>query len=292
MRVSLTIALVLLGSAGCSEPDTTPGDARPGTGSIEVRHVADVEWEMLNPARGDASPRAGTLWGDRKGTVPTGFLAQFVDGFSSPPHAHNVTYRAVVIFGNVHNDDPAAETMWMPPGSFWTQPQGAVHITSASGTTNVALVEIDHGPYLVIPPEEAFETDERPVNVDISNLVWVDPSGGAPSAGEPQVAYLWGRLDDGESNGTFLKLPAGFVGAVRSRGSVLRAVVIAGTPRHAEGGVDALEPGSYFGSQGAADHRIESAADEATVLYVRTNGPYEVVRATNTGGGGQGAGEE
>ena len=91
--------------------------------SHEVVLTSDVEWEQLNPARGDKSPQAGTLWGDRKGTVPTGFLARFVDGFSSPPHIHNVTYRAVVISGSIHNDDPDAAEMWMPVGSFWTQPK-------------------------------------------------------------------------------------------------------------------------------------------------------------------------
>ncbi|MGB1038277.1 MAG: DUF4437 domain-containing protein, partial [Bacteroidia bacterium] len=60
---------------------------------------SEIVWEKLNPARGDQSPQAGTIWGDRKGTEATGFLAKFVDGFSSPPHIHNVTYRAVVIKG-------------------------------------------------------------------------------------------------------------------------------------------------------------------------------------------------
>ncbi|MEO0474122.1 MAG: DUF4437 domain-containing protein, partial [Bacteroidota bacterium] len=88
--------------------------------NIEVRQSSAIEWEKLNPARGDQSPQAGTIWGDRKGEVATGFLAKFVDGFSSPPHIHNVTYRALVLKGLVHNDDEAAEKMWMPTGSFWT----------------------------------------------------------------------------------------------------------------------------------------------------------------------------
>jgi len=58
--------------------------------------VSEVKWEPLNLARGDNTPQAGTLWGDRKGTAPTGFIAKFVDGFSSPPHIHNTTFRAVV----------------------------------------------------------------------------------------------------------------------------------------------------------------------------------------------------
>jgi hypothetical protein len=121
---------------------------------------SEIVFEKLNPARGDQSPQAGTIWGDRNETEATGFLAKFVDGFSSPPHIHNVTYRAVVIKGMVHNDDPKAENMWMPAGSFWTQPVGASHITSAQGAENIALVEIDKGPYLVKPIDEAFDKGE------------------------------------------------------------------------------------------------------------------------------------
>ena len=36
----------------------------------------------------------------------------------------------------------------MPAGSFWTQPAGEVHITSARGQETIAYVEIDEGPYL------------------------------------------------------------------------------------------------------------------------------------------------
>lgn len=109
---------------------------------------SEVKWEKLNPARGDQSPLAGTIWGDRNGIEATGFLVKFADGFSSPPHIHNITYRAVVISGAIHNDDPQAEKMWMKPGSFWTQPLGESHSTASKGES-MALVEIDNGPYLV-----------------------------------------------------------------------------------------------------------------------------------------------
>lgn len=119
---------------------------------------------------------AGTLWGDRNGNEPTGYLLKPKDGFSSPPHIHNVSYRAVVISGLLHNDDPDAESMWMPKGSFWTQPKGQVHITGAKGEAPLAYVEIEEGPYLVFPAKDAFQSQESPVNVDKSNLVWLDAS--------------------------------------------------------------------------------------------------------------------
>ena len=238
---------------------------------------SDIEWEQLNPARGDASPQAGTIWGDRNGIVPTGFLAKFVDGFSSPPHIHNVTYRAVVIAGSIHNDDPEAAEMWMPAGSFWTQPKGQVHITSAKGTTNIALVEIDHGPYRVLPIEMAFDKGERPINVDPSNLVWVDPPGLEGSAIGPKIAYLWGKLQAGHSRGCFIKLPAGFNGEIRSQGSTFRAVVISGEPRYHRSEITQLDPGSYFSSQGATVHRISSKPGKESILYIRTNDAYQIV---------------
>ncbi len=208
-------------------------------------------------------------------TVPTGFLAKFVDGFSSPPHIHNVTYRAVVIRGLIHNDDPDAADMWMPAGSFWTQPKGEVHITSANSTNNVALVEIDQGPYLVRPPSEAFDSGERPINVDPSNIVWVNPQNLRPStAGGVKLAYLWGSLEDGHSSGTFVKLPADTTARLHSQGSPFRAVVIKGRVQYRGSDDKTLEPGSYFGSQGSARHPV--TALEECVLYIHADGEYEL----------------
>ena len=130
----------------------------------------DVDWSPLNPARGDKSPQAANLWGDRTEDGATGFLVKFVDGFSSPPHIHNVTYRGVVIAGEVHNDDPDAANMWMPNGSFWTQPAGEVHITAVGPTGGTAFLEIQSGPYLVRPSIEAFDNGERPINMEARNL--------------------------------------------------------------------------------------------------------------------------
>ena len=239
---------------------------------------SEISWEKLNPARGDQSPQAGTLWGDRKGSVPTGFLAKFVNGFSSPPHIHNVTYRAVVIKGLVHNDDPNAENMWMKPGSFWTQPVGESHITSAKGKENIALVEIDQGPYLVKPRSEAFDNGERPINIDVSNIIWldhekttwVDPN----SKGE--ICFL---LNNKEMNSLFVKLPEGYSGEIETEGTTLHSVVIKGEinylmPQNKES--KTLDVGSYFGSTEQALHTIRNNSGMETVLYIRTNGKIKV----------------
>ena len=281
MRMLLSITLASIMTSACanlqiaSDNTATEQAAEP---TSKVVLISEVEWEQLNPARGDKSPQAGTLWGDRKGTVPTGFLARFVDDFSSPPHIHNTTYRAVVISGTIHNDDPDAADMWMTAGSFWTQPKGEVHITAARGNTNVALVEIDKGPYLVRPAAEAFDSGERPVNLDASNIVWVDPPGIPPSVNGPKLAYLWGNLSDGQSNGTFIKLPAGFSGKIHSKGSIFHAVVIKGQPQYLGADGKILDPGSYIGSKGETMHQISSTAGEETTLYVRTNGKYVVIQ--------------
>jgi len=279
IRALLTIALVYIVIAGYTSLQAASDDitAHPTAESAyKVVSASEVNWEQLNPARGDKSPQAGTLWGDRNGTMPTGFLAKFVDGFSSPPHIHNTTYRAVVISGRIHNDDPDAADMWMPSGSFWTQPKGEVHITAAKGDINVALVEIDRGPYLVLPPEEAFDSGERPINVDASNVVWTDPPGMPASANGPKLAYLWGNLQGVQSNGTFVKFPAGFTGKIHSSGSTFRAVVIKGQLRYLGVNAKTLEPGSYFSSEGEWEHQISSNAGVESIIYVRTKGKYEL----------------
>lgn len=83
----------------------------------------------------------------------------------------------------------------------------------------------------MLPTTAAFDSEERPVNSDASNIVWVDPTGISASANGPKLGYLWGNLNDGRSNGTFVKLPAGFSRKIHSQGSVFRAVVIKGQPR-------------------------------------------------------------
>lgn len=267
-RIS-TLAMIL--AAGC-------GSAFAAS-QTEIVPASEVNWTPLNPARGDASPKAATLWGDRAGRGATGFLVRFKKGFSSPPHIHNVTYRGVVIRGLVHNDDPNAAEMWMPTGSFWTQPAGEVHITSAKATYNVAYIEIGDGPYLVRPPKQAFDNGERPVNVDPSNLVWVDLLGSSTSISGARVSYLWGQPSAGKLNGTMVELPKGFKGALHIDGSSLRAMVIKGqTALKADGikDVKTLEPGSYFGTEGKAKHTISCSAASVCSLYFRTVGTYTI----------------
>ncbi|MEM7715772.1 MAG: DUF4437 domain-containing protein [Cyanobacteria bacterium P01_A01_bin.68] len=244
--------------------------------------MSEVEWGPLNPARGDNSPKAGTLWGNRTSSGPSGFLVEFVDGFSSPPHIHNVTYRGMAISGTIHNDDPNAEKMWLPKGSFWTQPAGGVHITAAKGSNNLAYIEIEDGPYLVLPTEKAFSNDEKPINVDVSNIVWVNQPGTSTSGNGAKVAFLWGKPQENQLNGTLIKLPPEFTGKIRSHGSTFGAVVIQGQPQYQVPGeteAKALVPGSYFRSKGESVHQVSSKAGEESIIYVRTDGKFEVIPA-------------
>ena len=249
--------------------------------------ASEVQWTPLNPARGDKSPQAATLWGDRKGTAATGFLVKFVDGFSSPPHIHNVTYRGVVIGGRVHNDDPDAKPMWMPPGSFWTQPAGEPHITSARGAS-ITYIEIDKGPYLVRPIEEAFDNGEKPVNVAPSNFVWLDAANtkwidepvGTATNKKPEIAFLWGSPNESKVNGTLVKLPRGFVGRIRSNDSGIRAVVVQGRPKYHVRGESAgkvMSPGSYFSSEGVVSHQVSCDGPENCTIYVRSEGKLRII---------------
>ena len=253
------------GSAPTQHPPATEETASPTTLAIE-----DVTWEQLNPARGDASPAAATLFGDRQGTVATGFLARFVDGFSSPPHIHNVSYRAVVIQGLVHNDDPAAAPMWMPRGSFWTQPRGEAHITSASGGVTIAYVEIDEGPYLVRPTSEASPSGEYPVNVHADNLVWVDAAG-------LRVAHVWGDPNGASPHGIMVRVPAGETLLLQPREARVRGVVIDGIARPvptAEEDETRLAPGSYLEASQPA--RVACADEARCTVYLRAEGALDL----------------
>jgi quercetin dioxygenase-like cupin family protein len=288
MRIVLIIAFAILATACANSQATSNVDQANTTteSAVELVPASEVQWGALNPARGDQSPRAGTLWGDRTAEGASGFLVKFVDGFSSPPHIHNVTYRGVVISGLIHNDDPKAEQMWLPAGSFWTQPAGEAHITAADGDNNMAYIEINSGPYLVKPTEEAFDNGERPVNVDQSNLVWLDAADitwihqDKRDTDGPKTAFLWGKPEAGQLSGSLLKLPAAYSGTIHSSGTILRAVVIQGELAHGES-AKALAAGSYFGSEGTAVHQIASSPDQETIVYIRTDGKIEL-DPTNT----------
>lgn len=284
-KLKTTILLIAFGSVlnACQNTKETPTTNKTQDVEIEATKaivlLSEVDWEKLNPARGDQSPQAGTLWGDRKSTVATGFLAKFVDGFSSPPHIHNVSYRAIVIKGHIHNDDDDAKDMWMPPGSFWTQPAGEAHITAAKGDVNIAYVEIDNGPYLVKPINQAFDNGERPINIDKSNIVWLDASNTSwiNESTNAEVSFIYGNPKEGHLYRNLIKLPAGFTGKIITKGSSFRAVVIEGLPNYKVNKTETktIEPGSYFSSEGGASvHEVTSKEDQESIIYIRTNGKY------------------
>lgn len=235
----------------------------------------DIEWGLLNPLRGDASPIAADLWGDRTKNMATGMLVKFKKGFSSPPHIHNITYRGIVIEGLMHNDDPNAKRMWLPTGSFWTQPADESHITAANSQNNLIYLEIDNGPYHVLPAKKAFDNGERPINVDERNLVWLDTKDVKwLEKGRVQLAYLWGSPRS--TNGSFVKLPAGFKGTIENANG-LKAVVIRGKAIHQwsnEKPKTLLSPGSFFSSKAEGQHKINVEVD--TLLYINSNANYTI----------------
>lgn len=292
----LSTMSVLVLAAGCSTTAMTrenSGSSKPcpicglhhehgARAETDVLRAEDVDWTPLNPARGNKSPQAANLWGDRAETGATGFLVKFVDGFSSPPHIHNVTYRGVVLGGEVHNDDPAAATMWMPRGSFWTQPAGEVHITSARGSTNVAYIEIDSGPYLVHPPEEAFDQGERPVNVHDSNMVWIRDSNLVWIKQDlgVEIAYLWGSPDNGRPYGLMVKVPTDFEGTIRHERGQFCAIVVDGAISHPDEQAEQatrLEAGSYLGTASESAGGTSFTSSSGAVLYVRAQSALELV---------------
>lgn len=247
--------------------------------------ASEVEWTHLNPKRGDLAPKAGTLWGNRNGNEPTGFLLKPNDGFKSPPHIHNVSYRGIVINGLFHNDDPSAADLWMSQCSFWTQPKGEIHITAAEGSNSLAYVEIEEGPYLVNSEEEHFDSGERPINIEKSNIVWMATEDlnwkrDLKFTNDSRIAFLWGKPISGELNGTFLSLPPQFEGKLVTQDSEFRAVVIKGNLQYNEPSkeiVTNLTPGSLFSSEKKSYHTLSNTSDDDVVVYVRSYGLYQIV---------------
>lgn len=239
----------------------------------------DVQWGYLNPLRGNKSPDAAELWGDRTKNVPTGMLVRFKKGFSSPPHIHNITYRGIVIKGMMHNDDPSAPSMWMPTGSFWTQPAGDNHITAANGQENLIYLEIESGPYLVKPSTEHFDNGEVALNLHESNLVWLNESALRNiNVDDVQVTSLWTSPNNDNLAGSMVELPVAFKGTIKVNANEFRAVVIKGNVNYQSSEtklLTQLPAASYFSSIGEFQHNISSIKEKATI-YIRTNGEYKI----------------
>lgn len=245
------------------------------TNKIGLR--SELEFIPLNPDRGDKAPQAGAIYGNIRENVATGYIGKFKDGFSSPPHIHNITYRAIVMNGEMHNDDENAPVMWMPTGSIWTQPKGQPHITSAQGDNAMAYIEIDSGPYLVNPVSESFESEESPINISASNVVYLgkDESELIGEKSNAQIAYTW-KKKNGE-NGYLLKLPAGFNGEILSDGTVFYGIIINGRVAYLMPNSEKpteLDQGSHFKSQEKAVHNIST--NEESIIYIRTNDKFIV----------------
>ncbi|WP_421863410.1 DUF4437 domain-containing protein [Marinobacter adhaerens] len=245
---------------------------------VKVMSADEVQWGYLNPLRGVLSPGAADLWGDRTTDSATGMLVRFKKGFESPPHIHNITYRGVVIDGMMHNDDPTAAKMWMPPGSFWTQPAGEDHTTAADGETNLIYLEIDSGPYLVKPSDEQFDNGERPLNLHADNVVWLENSDlHTINADNVEITHVWGST--AEMGGSMIKLGAGFEGELKTDASEFRAVVVGGEVSYNADDLDEpkfLKAGSYIESTGVYTHQLENQSDHEVTLYIRTNSRFSV----------------
>ena len=247
--------------------------------NLKVVSADDITWGYLNPLRGELSPGAANLWGDRTKDTATGMLVRFKKGFESPPHIHNITYRGVVINGLMHNDDPNAERMWLPSGSFWTQPAGEEHVTAANGEVNLIYLEIDSGPYLVQPSAEKFDNGERPLNLHRDNIVWLNNHDLHDiKAKGVKSSFLW----DSNSTiwGSMVKLPVGFNGSISTQASEFRMVVISGdinyraNPKNA---LNNLAAGSYIESTGQFSHNITNPTDREVIIYIRTSSKYQVM---------------
>ena len=143
----------------------------------------------------------------------------------------------------------------------------------------MAFLDIQEGPYLVKPTSEAFDNGERPINVDKTNLVWLNANNiqWVDKKSNVQTAFLWGNHQENQLRATLLKIPAGFKGSIKNLSKNFRAVVISGKITHQffkKGDKNVLESGSYFSAKENTTTKITT--DTETVIYIRSNGGFKV----------------
>ncbi len=275
------VGLSLLAGCGAVGPganDEMRSGLTPEDVGLEIIAPNEVGYIPLNPARGDAAPQAGVLWGDIRSDTASGTLLRFADGFSSPPHIHNITYRAVVIEGQLHNAAPDAAMNWMGAGSFWIQGAGEDHITAAKpGSSALAFLEIETGPYLVEPSSEAFRPPDASINLKSSDIEWssiADEKWITPNSAGTAVEFadLWGDASPEASRGRFIRLADDASVQLSFAASDLRAVIVKGTIEQQVPGVSnpaSIGPGGFFRTNAAIDNLVTCQTEEC-VLYLRT----------------------
>ncbi len=122
-----------------------------------------------------------------------------------------------------------------------------------------------------------FDNGERPINVDASNMVWLNSKTAnwiAPES-NAELGFLW---EDSDSKGLFVKLPKTFNGTIEADGTVLHSVVIQGLLKYTlpqDQETKTLDVGSYFGATSEAIHTM-SSVDHEVILYIRTNGSIKI----------------
>lgn len=129
----------------------------------------------------------------------------------------------------------------------------------------MVYVEIDEGPYLVRPVDQAFDNGERPLNLGESEIQWdsAESVGWSRAPSGLKVAQLWetdggsGRLVRFEQLGQF----------ELSSASPFGIVVVTG--RATVGAV--VEAGGFIGAT-----RAQIRVDASTTLYLRASARVEL----------------
>jgi len=152
VSLALAIFVTLWGSRQVASQSVEP--------TFEVVLMSQVDWNPLNPARGDQSPRAGNLWGDRTESGASGFLVKFEDGtlvklpagFTGKIHNQNSTFHAVVIQGRSQYQVPGeTEEKTLEPGSYFGSEAESVHQVSCEAEEECIIYVRTEGKYDVIP---------------------------------------------------------------------------------------------------------------------------------------------
>ena len=233
---------------------------------------------------------AGTLWGGRDRSGPTGFLLRPADGFESPPHIHNVAYRG--------GGDPRPPPQ-RRPGRRVDVDAGGVVLDAAGGRGAHHSRERRATPWPTSRSTRgrsassrsrrrsttARETGQRRRVEPRLAGTHRPPAGSSPakasaSAHGLELAFLWGdprqdRSAERDPHPASGRGPA----ELRSRGPILHAVVVQGRPEHRVAGEtdgESLEPGSYVRSKGETVHQLFCEKEQRCILYVRTKGRFDV----------------
>ena len=262
---SLAIAMLLISCrtgdylSHASEPAVTGSSVTTSSSRGTTLRASDRVFEQIAPFVKMAPSHGDRARGEH------GTFAIMAAGQSSPPHTHSSAYQAVVVSGTIVNPFGAeTDSAKLGPGSAWSVPAGASHVTACVGDVPCEFYFHSKGSFDFSPLKT--QRGARPAAARAlphTTLKWDDVSSFS------KMSTVFGDRDH-SAHGTIGIFKAKTAAPSHTHSNPYRGVVLRGTMNNPfEGDKDPpqLSPGSSWFVPAGVPHRTACISEEPCLFY-------------------------